>query len=59
MIKPCTHCGTKVNADVQDQRPTCLECLDAFVARGSRSNPFWQAEDEFHNRMVALEMGDL
>lgn len=58
-IKPCSDCGADVKADTQDPRPICLECLDIFMARGGRSNPFWRDEDAFNSRMVALEMGDL
>ena len=59
MIKPCSDCGADVNADAQDPRPICLKCLDMFIARGARSNPFWQVEDAFNQRIADLEMGDL
>ena len=58
-IKPCSDCGADVKTDTQYTRPICLECLDIFMARGGRYNPFWRDEDAFHSRMVALEMGDL
>ena len=58
-IKPCVDCGVDVKTQFDDPRPICEECLDHFIARGARSNPFWQSEDAFNNRIVALEMKDL
>jgi hypothetical protein len=57
--KKCHDCGEKVLAHVEDPRPICDPCLDAFVARGCRSDVFWRHNDMALQRSVDLEMGDL
>jgi hypothetical protein len=57
--KKCHDCGEKVLADTQDSRPICEPCLDAFAARGFRSDPFWRHNDMALQRSVNAEMGDL
>jgi hypothetical protein len=58
-IKPCSDCGADVKTEFDDPKPICDECLDIFMARGGRSDPFWFANDIAAQRMVDAANGDL